>query len=89
MLRPVSVEYSRELVKICIVPVSPGAGRFAPAESVATRPLREANLESPYSRSQIFRYLAADSPKDPLSCLLPNRLVSKLELEGLIGVRTV
>ena len=41
MLRPVSVAYSRELVKICIEPVSPGAGRFVPAESVATRPLRE------------------------------------------------
>lgn len=41
MLRSVSVEYSRELVKICIAPVSPGAGRFVP-ESVATRLLREA-----------------------------------------------
>lgn len=36
-----SVEYSRELVKICIVPVSPGAGRFVP-KSVAIHPLREA-----------------------------------------------
>ena len=40
MLHPVSVEYSRELMKICIVPVSPGAGRFVP-KSVAISPLRE------------------------------------------------